>query len=413
MRHVIVGNGPAGVVAAETLRAASPGDDVVLLGDEPEPPYSRMAIPYLLSGGIDEAGTHLRKSEGHFEKLGINLMHAHATHVDTHHRAVVLDSGQRLDYDRLLLVCGSAPVRPPIPGIELPGVLYCWTLADARRIATAVKPGTRVLQLGAGFIGCIIMEAIRDRGAELTVVEMGDRMVPRMMPHGAAALIRRWCEAKGVKVLTGTRITAIERAGKSLRALRSEGEPVEADVIICAAGVAPQVDFLKGTELTVRSGIVVDKQGRTNLDDVYAAGDCAEAEDIWFSRPILNAVQPNAADQARLAALNMAGRSTRSLGTLQMNVLNTFGLVSSSFGEWQGVPGGDHVELSDEQHFRYLHLEFSDDILVGATALGLTEHVGVIRGLIERRMHLGPWKARLLADPTQLVSAYIARTQTT
>src|ERR1019366_3315837 len=133
-----------------------------------------------------------------------------------------------------------------------------------------------------------------DRGAELTVVEMGDRMVPAMMPHGAAALIRRWCEQKGVKVLTGTRITAIERAGKSLRALRSEGEPVEADVIICAAGVAPQVDFLKGTELTVRSGIVVDKQGRTNLEDIYAAGDCAEAEDIWFSRPILNAVQPNA-----------------------------------------------------------------------------------------------------------------------
>jgi NADPH-dependent 2,4-dienoyl-CoA reductase/sulfur reductase-like enzyme len=257
------------------------------------------------------------------------------------------------------------------------------------------------------------MEAIRDRGAELTVVEMGDRMVPRMMPHGAAALIRRWCEQKGVKVLTGTRITAIERTGKTLRALRSGGEPVEADVIICAAGVAPKVDFLKGGELTIRAGIVVDKHGRTNLDDVYAAGDCAEAEDIWFARPILNAVQPNAADQARVAALNMAGRATRSLGTLQMNVLNTFDLVSSSFGEWQGVPGGDHVELSDEQHFRYLHLEFSDDILVGATALGLTEHVGVIRGLIERRMHLGPWKARLLADPTQLVSAYIARTQTT
>jgi len=411
MRHVIVGNGPAGVVAAETLRATAPADDVVLLGDEPEPPYSRMAIPYLLNGDIAEAGTHLRKSPDHFEKHGITLMRARAMHVDTHHRHVMLTSGQRLDYDRLLLVCGSAPIRPPIPGIDLPGVLYCWTLEDARHIAAAVHRGTRVLQLGAGFIGCIIMEAIRDRGGELTVVEMGDRMVPRMMPHGAATLIKTWCEQKGVKVLTGTRITAIERAGKKLRALRAGGEPLEADVIICAAGVAPQVDFLKGTDLTIRAGIVVDKQGRTNIDDVFAAGDCAEAEDIWFARPILNAVQPNAADQARIAALNMAGRSTRSLGTLQMNVLNTFGLVSSSFGEWQGVPGGDHVERSDAGKFRYLHLEFSDDILVGATSLGLTEHVGVIRGLIERRMHLGPWKAKLLADPTQLVSAYIARTQ--
>jgi NADPH-dependent 2,4-dienoyl-CoA reductase/sulfur reductase-like enzyme len=368
-----------------------------------------MAIPYLLNGDIGEAGTHLRKTPRHFEKHGINLMHARATHVDTHHRVAALDSGQHLDYDRLLLVCGSAPVRPPIPGIDLEGVLYCWTLADARRIAGAVQKGTRVLQLGAGFIGCIIMEAIRDRGAELTVVEMGDRMVPRMMPPGAASLITRWCEAKGVRVLTGTRITSIEKDGTTLRVSRSDGEPLTCDVLICAAGVAPKVDFLKDSGLTIRAGIVTDKQGRTNIDNIYAAGDCAEAEDIWFARPILNAVQPNAADQARIAALNMAGRTTHSLGTLQMNVLNTFGLVSSSFGEWQGVPGGDHAELLDEQRFRYLHLEFSDDILVGATALGLTEHVGIIRGLIERRMHLGPWKARLMADPTQLTSAYIAR----
>jgi len=105
VRHVIIGNGPAGVVAAETLRDAAPADEVVLLGDEPEPPYSRMAIPYLLNGDIGEVGTHLRKTPGHFEKHGINLMHAHATHVDTHHRVVALESGQHLDYDQLLLVC--------------------------------------------------------------------------------------------------------------------------------------------------------------------------------------------------------------------------------------------------------------------------------------------------------------------
>src|SRR5271166_6255909 len=152
MRHVIIGNGPAGVIAAETLRMQRPADDIVLLGDEPEPPYSRMAIPYLLEGDIGEAGTYLRKGVGYFSKLRITLRQAAAQSVDTQARTISLSDGDTLSYDRLLLATGSSPADPPIPGIHAPGVLTCWTLADARKIAQLVQPGTRVLQLGAGFI---------------------------------------------------------------------------------------------------------------------------------------------------------------------------------------------------------------------------------------------------------------------
>jgi NAD(P)H-nitrite reductase large subunit len=410
-RHVIVGNGPAGVVAAETIRKAAPDDPITLIGDEPEPPYSRMAIPYLLAGGIGEEGTHLRKGAGHYDRLKIDQLVGRVTAVDTRHRLVTIDGARHLPYDRLLLACGSVPGRPPIPGLDGPGVQHCWTLEDARRIAASVGPGSRVLQLGAGFIGCIIMEAIQSRGAALTVVEIADRMLARTMTHGGAALIKRWCEAKGVRVLTETKIVAVERSGGVLRAVREHGEPLETDVIICATGVAPKVEFLTGSGIAVRSGIVVDKQMRSSVEDVYAAGDCTESEDIWYSRHILNAVQPAAVDQARIAALNMAGRHARSLGTLQMNVLDTFGLVSTSYGEWQGVKGGDHVELADEGRFRYLRLEFAGDVLAGATALGLTEHVGVMRGLIQARLPLGRWKGRLLEDPTRLVEAYLSSGQ--
>src|ERR1019366_8712225 len=158
MRHVIIGNGPAGVIAAETLRAQRPADDIVLVGDEPEPPYSRMAIPYLLEGNIGEAGTYLRKVPDHFAGLRITLRQAAAQSIDTQTRSVALSDGGPLPYDRLLLPPGSSPASPPIPGIDLPGVLTCWTLADARKIAQSVQRGARVLQLGAGFIGCIIME---------------------------------------------------------------------------------------------------------------------------------------------------------------------------------------------------------------------------------------------------------------
>jgi hypothetical protein len=119
----------------------------------------------------------------------------------------------------------------------------------------------------------------------------------------------------------------------------------------------------------------------------------------------------NAADQARIAASNMVGRPTRSQGAMAINVLDTFGLISASFGQWQGVASGDHAELVDENSFRYLRLEFDGEVLVGATSLGLTEHVGVIRGLIQSRAKLGRWKAHLMRDPTRLMPAYLFSAQ--
>jgi NADPH-dependent 2,4-dienoyl-CoA reductase/sulfur reductase-like enzyme len=411
LRHVIIGNGPAGVIAAETLRAQHPTDNIVLLGDEPEPPYSRMAIPYLLEGDIGESGTYLRKGADHFKSLGITLRPAAATGVDTKAHTVTLSDGGTLTYDRLLIATGSAPASPPIPGIDSPGVLTCWTLADARKIAATVKPGTRVLQLGAGFIGCIIMESITARGAALTVVEMGDRVVPRMMPPGASALIRRWCEAKGVRILTDAKATRIDRDTTGLHVHLEHGETLDVDIVISATGVRPKIGFLAGSAIATQTGILVDDAMRTNVADVYAAGDCVEAVEFGTQVRFINAIQLNAADQARIAAMNMVGRPTRSQGALAINVLDTFGLISASFGQWQGVKGGDHAELRNDAAFKYLRLEFDGDLLVGATSLGLTEHVGVIRGLIQSRVKLGPWKAHLMRDPTQVMAAYLARAQ--
>jgi NADPH-dependent 2,4-dienoyl-CoA reductase/sulfur reductase-like enzyme len=411
MRHVIVGNGPAGVIAAETLRAARPADEIVLLGDEAEPPYSRMAIPYFLIGNIAESGTWLRKGADHFAAQRIDLRQARVERVDTAARAVALNDGSSLPYDRLLLATGSAPASAPIPGIDLPGVLSCWTLDDARRIAAAVQRGARVLQLGAGFIGCIIMEAIAARGASLTVVEMGDRVVPRMMPPAASAMIKRWCETKGVRVLTGTRVVKIEQDDKGLHVALASGEMLDVDVVISATGVRPKIGCLAGSGIATATGILVDDHMRTNVPDVYAAGDCVEAAEFATGTRFVNAIQPNAADEARVAALNMAGRTARFQGALAINVLDTFKLVSASFGQWQGVPGGDRAELIDDARFRYLRLEFDGDILVGATTLGLTEHVGVLRGLIQSRPKLGAWKQRLMQDPTQIMPAYLATAQ--
>ena len=410
MRHVILGAGPAGVIAAETIRKHAPNDEIVIVGDEPGAPYSRMAIPYLLMGNIGEAGTQLRHDPQHYAKLRIELRRARARAVDVAKRSLSMEDGSVLAFDALLIATGSSPIRPPIPGMELPGVHSCWTLEDARAIMQLAVPGARVVQMGAGFIGCIILEALAARGVHLTVVEMGDRMVPRMMGPTAGGMIKSWCEAQGVAVHTGTRVEAIE-AGTPMRVRLSDGSQVAADLVISATGVRPSIGFLENSGITCLLGVLTDEHLQTNVPGIYAAGDCAEAFDLASQKMIVSAIQPNAADQAVVAALNMVGRKARLKGVTQINVLDTLGLISTSFGDWQGVPGGEHVELTDRAAGRHLSLHFDGDVMVGCNSVGWTEHVGVMRGLVEGQVRPGPWKKELLADPTQLMQAYLARAQ--
>jgi NADPH-dependent 2,4-dienoyl-CoA reductase/sulfur reductase-like enzyme len=425
--HVILGAGPAGVIAAETIRKHAPGDTITLIGDEPDAPYSRMAIPYLLIGNIDERGTYLRKSDAHFDELCITQVKAKVTRVDAAGKTVHLDNGQSMAFDKLLIATGSHPVRPPIAGMDLPGVHPCWTLEDARAIQALAKPGARVLQMGAGFIGCIIMEALAARGVKLSVVEMGDRMVPRMMGPVAGGMIRDWCEAKGVQVFTGTKVEAIsqgaekgllgklasavglgsDEAGGPLQVRLSNGQTVEADLVISATGVRPAIGFLKDSGITCLQGVLTDQHLQTNVPGIYAAGDCAEAFDMVSGKTIVSAIQPNAAEQARVAALNMLGQKAVLKGVTQINVLDTLGLISTSFGNWEGVAGGQSAVLTDKAAGRHLSLQFKDDVMVGCNSVGWTEHVGVMRGLVEGQVHLGDWKDRLMHDPTKLVDAYL------
>jgi NADPH-dependent 2,4-dienoyl-CoA reductase/sulfur reductase-like enzyme len=414
MRHVILGAGPAGVIAAETIRKLEPHDSIVIVGDEPEAPYSRMAIPYFLIGNIQEQGTHLRHGgQSHYALQRIDVKRARGVSVDAKGRSVTLSDGSVLGYDRLLVATGSSPAKPPIPGVDSDGVHTCWTLADARAIAKRASPGSRVLQMGAGFIGCIIMESLAARGVKLTVVEMGDRMVPRMMGPTAGTMIKRWCEAKGVTVKTGTKVTAIE-GGAPLQVSMSSGDKQSFDLIINATGVKPNVGFLKDSGVKLDIGIVTDSCMQSSVPEIYAAGDCAQALDRPSGQYIVSAIQPNAADEARVAALNMIGRQTHLQRVPQINVLDTLGLISTSFGDWDGHPGGRHAEVTDTAANKHLSLQFggpNHDMIVGSNSIGWTDHVGVMRGLVEGRVSLGEWRDKLLADPTRIMDAYLARAQ--
>ena len=416
MQHIIIGAGPGGVVAAETLRKTNPTDQITLIGDEAAPPYSRMAIPYLLVDDIEESGTFLRAT-GHYKKQGIDYVQGRVTSIDSDAKTCTLENSDILNYDKLCIASGSTPISPPIEGIDLPNVHSCWTLEDAREISALAKPNAKVVLMGAGFIGCIILESLVKRRVNLSVIEMGSRMVPRMLDEKAGGLLKQWCidEGVGVGIYTSTKVNAIKLAASNMQVILDNGVSIDADLVISATGVKSNVAFLKGSGLDIDHGVLVNNRMETNLPNIYAVGDVAQGMDFSTGEYTVQAIQPTATDHGRIAGLNMAGKTAEHNGSLNMNILDTLGLISTSYGLWMGVEGGDTAEIYTPELFKYMNLRFGvddqADVLVGATTLGMTQHVGVLRGLIESKIHLGEWKQRLIADPMRIMDAYVASTQ--
>ncbi len=411
MTHVIIGAGPAGVTAADTLRKGDPNCEIVMIGGEPEPPYSRMAIPYVLTGLIAEEGTYLRKDEGHYDNGAITYRQGMVERVDAAAKTVHFVDGGSQNYETLLIATGASPIRPPVDGLDLPGVYHCWTLEDCRHIARLADKGAHVTLMGAGFIGCIIMEALAERGVNLTVVEAQDRMVPRMMNEAAGNMVKDWCLKKGIDVHTSTMVTKLEASGDSEDTLLVDldnGSQIPAHLVVVATGVKSNIAFMESAGVKMDQGILVDEHMQSSVDGIFAAGDCAQGPDFSTGGWAVHAVQPTAVDHGRVAAMNMLGTPTPYKGSLNMNVLDTVGLISASFGAWDGVENGEHAEAIDADGFKYMRLEFDGDKIVGALSLGRTDHIGVLRGLIQTEVPLGEWKDKLIADPHLIAEAYVA-----
>ena len=233
-----------------------------------------------------------------------------------------------------------------------------------------------------------------------------------MLNEKAGGLLEKWCIDKGIDVHTSCSVESVKAADNNeVEVSLSDGSKLPAALVITATGVKPNVEMLEGTDIKLDIGVLVNNSMQTSNSDIYAAGDVAQGIDFSTGNFEVQAIQPTATDHGRIAALNMSGNTTEHHGTVNMNILDTVGLISCSFGLWMGVEGGEQAELYNPDEFQYMNLQFDGDYLVGASAVGKTQHIGVLRGLIESRISLGDWKERLLKDPTAIMEAYVACTQ--
>ncbi|HEU0214333.1 MAG TPA: FAD-dependent oxidoreductase, partial [Jiangellaceae bacterium] len=310
MAYVIVGGGLAGAKAAETLREEGFDGSVVLVSAEMEAPYERPPLSkgYLL--GNDERDSAFVHPEPWYAEHDVDLrLGTRATAIDPATHEVELDGGERLAYDRLLLATGSVPRRLDVPGAELDGVLYLRELPDADRIRSVLREGSRIVVVGAGWIGLEVASAARHHGAEVTVLEVADLPLQRVLGDEVAAVFADLHREHGVDLRLGTGISEVRGAGGRVSsAVTSAGDELEADAVVVGVGIRPAIELAEDAGLAIDDGVAVDAGLRTSAADVYAAGDVAAVDHPLLGMRVRVEHWANALNGGPAAARSMLGQ---------------------------------------------------------------------------------------------------------
>ncbi|MCW3814036.1 FAD-dependent oxidoreductase [Micromonospora sp. DR5-3] len=306
---VIVGAGLAGAKAAQTLREEGFDGRVILLGAEPERPYERPPLSKgLLLGTTPRPDVYVHEADW-YTAHDVQLRTAtRVTAIDRDLRQVVLDDGDRLGYDKLLLTTGSTPRRLDVPGADLDGVRYLRTLADSDRIAEALSDRAHLVVVGAGWIGLEIAAAARQRGATVTVVEIADLPLQRVLGDEVARVFADLHRGHDVTFHFGAGIRQLRGTGQVSSVLLTDGTELPADAVVVGVGIQPDTQLAEAAGLKVDNGIVTDARLRTSDPHIYAAGDVANAHHPLLDRHLRVEHWANALNGGPAAARSMLGQ---------------------------------------------------------------------------------------------------------
>jgi 3-phenylpropionate/trans-cinnamate dioxygenase ferredoxin reductase subunit len=307
--HVIAGAGLAGAKAAEALRAEGFEGRIVLVGDEPELPYERppLSKDYLRGESPrEQARVH---EAGFYADHDIELLTGTTvTDLNASARDVTLSTGERLGYDRLLLATGSEPRRLSVPGAELDGVHHLRTFADSDAIAAALRPGARAVIAGGGWIGMEVAASARQKGLDVTIVELEDVPLSRALGREAGLIYARLHREHGVQLHTGVAVARVEGERRIERVVLADGRALDADLLVCGLGAIPRTELAQRAGLAVENGVMCDASLQTSDPHVFAAGDIANAEHPFYGRRVRVEHWANALNQPEVAARGMLGK---------------------------------------------------------------------------------------------------------
>lgn len=393
MNYVIIGNSAAAVGTISGIREIDPNGKITVISDEKYHTYSRPLISYWLQGKVTDKNIYYRDPD-FYEKNGVETVFGKkVTKINTENKSVVLDDGISVPYDKLMVATGSKPFVPPMNGLDRVHYHTFMSYDSVKAIRSEIKPNMKVLIIGAGLIGLKAAEALSAYHAQITVVDMADRILPSILDVRAGVKMQKHIEKQGVRFILGTSADELTEHSAKLK----NGVTVDFDMLIIAVGVRPNTELVSDAGGKVERGIVTDNTQKTTLNDVYAAGDCTVSHDASSDSDKILALLPNAYMQGEVAGRNMAGRENYYVNAIPMNAIGFFGLHIITAGSYDGE------EWIDETENTYKKLVFRDNTLKGYILMGDVKRAGIYTSMIKERIDLGEVDIDLLKDKPQMM----------
>jgi len=397
VKYIIVGNSAAGIGTVEGIRQVDPEGTIMLISDEPYHTYSRPLISYYLAGKVKPEKMYYREAD-FYEKMKVTVRLG--VSVETllpGEKAVVLSSGEKVNYEKLMLATGGKPIIPEMAGLELQGVFPFLKWDDVKNIESYLSEANKVVIIGAGLIGLKAAEGLAGMKAEVKVVELANRVLSAILDEEAASMVQNALEDKGIAFYLNNTVKEIKGNDRVTGVILQNGTELDCDALIIAIGVIPNKDLAVQAGLAVNRGIIVDDTMRTSNPDIYAAGDVSEGFDTLYKQNRVLPILPNAYKQGFAAGNNMAGKVESYKGGFAMNAIGFFGLPMITAGIIKpDSPEFLEIVESDPGNKSYRKIVVRDGKLVGFIALNDVDRAGILTGLMEKEINVEPFKDKLM-----------------
>jgi NAD(P)H-nitrite reductase large subunit len=408
--YVIIGGSAGGIGAVEAIREVDPVGELIVISEEPVPQYSRPMISEYVSR---EATLDTMKYRGDqfWKNNNVQTLTGRtAEKIDFTKKQVKLDGGTKIDYEKLLIATGGKPFVPRIEGGEKDGVFTFTELSSAKSLESKLENSESAVVIGGGLIGVSVAEALVKRGIKVTLVELKEKILNLILDETASDMAEKVLTEAGVTVITGQTVQRIlgrkDNEDVVGGVVMTDSTIISCDLVVVAIGVIPRTELVKETDMKLNRGIVVDRFMCTNIPDVYACGDVAEAHDFLIDGNRLLPLWPLAHLGGRIAGYNMAGKKAEYEGGTIMSSLKYFDLPVIAVGNVNPEVIGDYevlVELQPEKTV-YKKILLKDKVIVGFIFLGDIEKAGIFFRLLKNHVNVSEIKDRLLSEDFGIVT---------